>query len=337
MKKHRFNHKLFLINLAQFIFIVTFIMFFNLNFGEENSLVSVAIVVAVLGIRKTPFKTPPLITAVIFFFIFVLCGLVPIVGEINIYVAFFVNLIFLYFTMRLTAEPFDYMPHITFVLCFLFCQSTQVIEDIFVIRMIQLLIGGFIVFALGFIQWRREPVSERITFKQQYKSTKINHSYIIRMTIGMAVAILLSEILGTARTLWISVVVMSLTQVHHKNTFKKIKLRLLATVVGILFFLVVMELLVPTKYTFVVILSLGFIGMFFTDYHQKQFINTISAINASLVLFDTSTAIFNRVTFLFIGIAIVLLLNLIEYLINKLRKVPDNDDDAIIENKIEIV
>ncbi len=319
----------FIKNLATFLFTIGSIILFSLLFGEANTLVSVAIVVALLAIPMTPISTKPLATSALYFLLFTLCGLFPIIGEINIYLAFFANFIFLYFLIRITSEPFAYMPHITFLLCFIFSQSTQVVEEEFLTRVIQLLFGGVIIFGYSFFRWRKNIDISRISIKEQVKSSSKNQGYIIRMALGISIAILIGELIGTDKTLWISVVVMSLTQTYEAFSFNKIKSRIIATIFGVGFFIVIIEYLVPTEYILIVILSLGFLGSYLTEYKHKQFINTVSAINASLVLFDTSTAIYNRFLFLFVGIVIVLLLFLIEYLIKKIYK--KNHTEPIIE------
>ncbi|MEG1754284.1 MAG: hypothetical protein RR234_10270, partial [Christensenella sp.] len=57
---------------------------------------------------------------------------------------------------------------------------------------------------------------------------------------------------------------------------------------------------------------LGYLSSWVKEYKYAQIINTISAINANLVLFDVGTAIETRLLLLGIGIAIVLILFLLE-------------------------
>lgn len=65
------------------------------------------------------------------------------------------------------------------------------------------------------------------------------------------------------------------------------------------------------------VMLLGYLGYFFPEYKYKQVINAISALNASLVLLDTQTAIENRILCLIAGILIVLS---IYFVINMIKK-----------------
>ena len=56
---------------------------------------------------------------------------------------------------------------------------------------------------------------------------------------------------------------------------------------------------------------------FAKQYKYQQILNAINALNASLVLFDSQSAIGNRIFCLFVGIAIVLLINLAVFLWKK--------------------
>ena len=64
---------------------------------------------------------------------------------------------------------------------------------------------------------------------------------------------------------------------------------------------------------------LGYVGFFLPDYKYKQVINAVSALNASLVILDTMTAIETRILCLTAGILIVLMIYLMTKLIRKLH------------------
>ena len=107
---------------------------------------------------------------------------------------------------------------------------------------------------------------------------------------------------------------MSLTQLHYHETLERIRHRFLGNVLGILFFVVVFRMLVPESWAFGMVLFLGYISFFTSEYKYKQIVNAVCAINASLVLLDTSTAIENRLFCLAGGACIVLILYLAQKL-----------------------
>ena len=110
----------------------------------------------------------------------------------------------------------------------------------------------------------------------------------------------------------------------------RIKYRTTATVCGIFFFSIVFGYIFPVEYAAVLVMILGYVGFFIDKYKYKQFINFISSINASLIIFNAETAMVNRFVGLFIGIAIVLVLHIISSGTKLLlEKISDKEIDLI--------
>lgn len=101
---------------------------------------------------------------------------------------------------------------------------------------------------------------------------------------------------------------MSLTQLEFCETLERIRHRFLGTLVGVVLFFIFFQYIIPQQYAMFVIMFLGYIGFFLPEYKYKQVINAISALNASLVILDTKTAIENRVFCLLLGIVIVMMI-----------------------------
>ena len=103
----------------------------------------------------------------------------------------------------------------------------------------------------------------------------------------------------------------------------RIKYRTTATVCGIFFFSIVFGYIFPVEYAAILVMILGYVGFFIDEYKYKQFINFISSINASLIIFNAETAMVNRFIGLFMGIVIVLTLHIISsgirFLVEKIR------------------
>lgn len=125
---------------------------------------------------------------------------------------------------------------------------------------------------------------------------------------GISCAMFIGQAFHLTKPLWISIVVMSLTKPEFQHTIQYMKYRFAGTVIGSICFLVFCCWLIPDDDTIYLILFIGFITMFSfaKQYKYQQIANAINALNASLVLFDASVAIKNRIFCLFDGIAIVL-------------------------------
>ena len=170
------------------------------------------------------------------------------------------------------------------------------------------------------IWWRKKGYGKNgRTIAEQVRLCAKNRGLVLRMATGLALAMLAGMLLHLKKPLWISIVVMSLTQLEFTETFQRIKYRAAATVAGIVVFLIVFRILVPSDYAMLVIFALSYATFFTPEYKYKQVVNAICALNASMILLDPGEAVVNRVLCLLAGIGIVLLLVALSYTFQKRR------------------
>ncbi len=247
-------------------------------------------------------------------------GIVGQFALLSPWIAVPVNILFTAAILLLTGEPMEMKPFISFLLCFVFCQATPVPWQDFPTRFAAVVFGSFLVAAVTVWSWRRQGHGkEGRTLVQQLRLCLKNRGYMLRMSVGIGIAMLTGMLLHLKKPLWISIVVMSLTQPEFRETFQRIRHRSAATVIGVIVFVVLFRILVPERYAFLLVLLLGYLSFFTPEYKHKQIVNAVSAINASLVLLDTTTAIENRFLCLFGGIVVVLFLWSVENLARKFR------------------
>lgn len=308
-------------NLLRFLFIVGYIMVYQLIFGPENLLPAVALCV---GLTMIPFcdygVRPSLMVGLLF--AFNLGGAaVAQLALVSPWIALPVNIAFVAALFLTLSSPYIMKPFISFILCFVFCQSTPVAAERFPVRLLGIAAATALTAVVTLAVWRRRGCGrEGRGLKEQIRLCAINRSLILRMALGLGAAMFLGSILGLKKPLWISIVVMSLTQLEFQESLQRIRHRALGTVLGIILFVVVFRILVPERYSAAMVLLLGYLSFFTSEYKYKQMVNAVSAISASLVLLDTVTAIGNRVLCLLAGVAIVLVLFAGEWLIRRLRR-----------------
>lgn len=306
--------KLILENALRFLFNLAFISAFQALFGVENTLAGVAVGVGLtmfptadLGIRPWPM-------AGIAIGLYVGSGLVAQLALASPWIALPGNFLFVFVIMLLSNEPVCMKPSISFLLCFVFCQATPVSADALPKRMLGLAAGGAVVAAATWICWRFQGYGRAGRgLRQQALAGWKRKGILFRMSFGLAAAMLAGMALHLKKPLWISIVVMSLTQLDFQQTWERIKYRTAATIAGIGVFVLVFRILIPEQYAPVLVLFMGYLSFFTNEYRYKQVVNSVCAINASLVLLDTTSAIQNRFLCLLGGIAIVLLLFLIQH------------------------
>lgn len=300
-------------NAVRFLFNLGVAYAYQFVFGAQNILVGVVIALAITLFPVADLGIRPLPMALITVGLFCLCGPVAQLAMAPPLLALPCNFAFVALIMLTTCEPMNVKPFISFLLCFLFCQATPVSAEGLPMRMLALAAGAAATAAATCIWWRRRGYGANgRTLKEQMRLCLKNRGLILRMSAGIALAMLLGSLLGLKKPLWISIVVFSLTQLDLTQTVQRIKHRLLGTVLGSALFLVVFRLLVPEQYSMALLLLMGYLSFFTPEYKHKQVVNAVNALCASLVLLDTATAIENRFMCLLGGIAIVLALFLIE-------------------------
>ena len=188
-------------------------------------------------------------------------------------------------------------------------------------RMLCLFTGSVLTAVCTLVWWKHKGYGTNgISIRRQIHLSAKNRGLILRMAAGITIAMFAASMLGLKKPLWISIVVMSLTQLQLNETLTRIKHRAFGTVVGVLVFVVVFQMIVPQQYSMLFILLMSYLSFFTPEYKYKQIVNAVCALNASLVLLDTTTAIENRVLCLLGGIAIVLLMHLLEKLVERIKE-----------------
>ncbi|WP_028044714.1 FUSC family protein [Candidatus Stoquefichus massiliensis] len=310
MNKESWLWKIFY-NAFRFVINVGFVLIFQILFGMENTLTGVAIGV---GFTMLPLCNLDLKPWTMFWIIVFLYGGGPLIAQlsmINPWLAFVCDFLFLALIILIANEPTEYQTNITFLLCFVFSQSTVVSWEQFPMRAISGIAGGLFVGACVVLNWHRKGYGGQIGLRQQILRCQVNRSYLLRMSFGVSLAMLIGSLFHISKPLWISIVVMSLTQLEFSETLTRIKQRFIGTLVGVVIFFIFFQYFIPQQFASLFVMFLGYMGFFLPEYKFKQVINAISALNASLVILDTMTAIENRIFCLIAGIMIVLSIYLI--------------------------
>lgn len=313
IEKSKEMARLIIKNALSFAFNLAFVFVFQILFGTMNVLPGVAIGVGLTMFPVGYIGVRPLTMAGIIVTLYTGSVLAGQSALLSPWLAFGINFLFVLLIMILTCEPAMYKPAISFLLCFVFSQATPTAPEAFSSRLAGAVVGGIVVAAATVFKWKQQGHrDDGRKLKEQIELCLSRRGYIMRMSLGIAAAMFVGMVLGLKKPLWISIVVMSLTQLHYHETLERIRHRLFGNVVGIIFFLIVFKLLIPEKYAFAMVLFLGYISFFTSEYKYKQIVNAVCAINASLVLLDTSTAVQNRLFCLAGGAVIVLILYLVQ-------------------------
>ncbi len=312
---------LILTNAVKFAFNVVFAYVYQMIFGPENTLAGVAVNIGFTTLPDMDVGILPLPMCGIIIVLYTLAGIVSQFAYAPIGVAFIVYFLFVVVILLLSSEPIAMKTSISFLLCFVFCQANPVSAERLPIRLLSLFIGGVLVSLWLLFRWKHHGIGKNgRTLMEQIRFCAKRPGYIFRCALGISTAMVIGMAFGLKRPMWISIVVMSLTQVTFEDTKMRIKYRSMATVLGVAVFSGIMVRFIPPQYAMVFILSIGYLSFFTSQYKYTQIVNAICALNASLFLLDAQTAVVERITWLAVGIVLVLAVWGIEYIIKRFNK-----------------
>ena len=300
-------------NLFMIACIIISVSLCSMMFGSDNSLTWVGIIVGIMlywnldiGINK---KEAPIVILALFIF----TGIANRIAEINPILGIFVNLISIFLIMYIPSEKPEYKAYIPFILIYIFDQSNIAVGEDFYTRMVSLVVGGIITGAVYY--FRHKNSEEGIHISKIMKDIDITSPRFIisiRMAIGVSIAILIGTLLGLQRTMWISMSVMSLTQLEFETTKERFKHRIVYTLIGAVAFVLLFQVLIPEKYNGLASIILSYIYTFIKDYKHQIIFITVNALSASMLIFDPTEAIGTRILLIISGCMLAMAINKID-------------------------
>lgn len=295
-------------NLLQYIGALAFFFIFKALFGDENTLVGVAISVGWTVLPKGGLMLRRGTMALLMIGLYVGGCIVGQGPMLPLWVAVPLYAVFTALILLLTTEPAIMKTSVMFLLGFLFPQATCVPWALFPRRLLGAFCASAFVALWTLVAWHKSGLggASAPTLREQITRCARHHSFILRMTIGIAAAMGLGTAIGLPKPLWISIVVMSLTQIDFSETRDRIRWRFIGTLIGALAFLILFGHLIPTAYQGLAIMVMGYLSYFTPAYKHKQVVNAISALFASLMLLDPLAAVGYRIVCFAAGLTIVL-------------------------------
>lgn len=297
-------------HLLNFLFILGFVTGFQLLFGAENTLIGVAI-----GVGLTMF--PAGYTGVrrgtaggMIFGLYVAAVLVGQCALLPLWLALPAYALFTVLLLAVSMEPDLLKPSVTFLLCFVFAQSAPVPWERLPLRLAGTACAAGVTALVTMLAWRRrgQGGADARGLREQIACSVPYRGYILRMALGLTAAMGIAAALGLHKPLWLSIVVMSLTQIEPDEMFPRMKYRALGTLIGAAVFCVLFLGILPDSLHGLAILVIGYLSYFAPAYRYKQIVNTISALYASMTLLQVPAAVCARMLCFAGGLAIVLAL-----------------------------
>ena len=291
-----------------FIFCVLFINGYNWICGVENSIVGVVLLMGILILLGTDLGYDARQASAGIFLLFAILAFAPKLSLINPFIGLFVNVISLTLILLLSAHNITEIGHLPFTMGYIMLQGYDVSGNLFDKRWISLLIGGAVIALIYLLSHMKKPnkTSVKTIFTDNHIASAKTQWY-IRLTTTICLVMLVGDLVGFPKTMWISLTVLSLSTPLEAEYKSRIIRRIPATLIGSVVVFSLFELFVPEQYQTMVILMAGFLSMFITSYFIKTIYNSFSALITALLLFPADQAVVIRIIANIVGSVIAII------------------------------
>lgn len=305
--------KLAIKNLCLISFIIIFVLLFSGIFGSENLLIGVALISGILMFKSIGTGLDKNQAPFVIFGICILIMICNLLSFINMYLSIFINAIAIFALMLFFTVRLHYKTYMPFILFYIFAQGTPIPEGRAIYRISAFILSGLILAIVHFIFNKKDENTKKVS--EIFSALNLqNESYVftLKMTIGITTAMFFSDMLGVAKGMWISITVMSLTQPDFEVTKNRIKWRISGTLIGAIIYLIFFEFILPDSSIIFISFILSYVYTFLKHYHIQMVFITINALNAAKGIFTSGHSIIFRLSFLFLGVLIALIIVFLE-------------------------
>lgn len=307
MEKLRRIGKEILKKLPVFLFCVFFINGYNSLCGKDNSIVGVVLLMGMLILVGTNLGYDAKQAATCIMVLFVLLAFAPKLSLINPVLGVAINLISLSLIMLFSGHDLSQSGYLPFTMGYIMLQGYDVTGTSFDKRCMSLLVGGVVIAILYYVIHKKNRQKRAI--KDLLKENSVHSTrtqWYIRLVSTLVIVMLVGEVVGFPKTMWISLTILSLSTPLEAEYKSRMFRRVPATIIGSVVVFTMFEAFVPTEHQMMIILLAGFLSMFITSYFIKTIYNSFSALITAVLLFPANQAVGLRVVANLIGSAVAM-------------------------------
>ena len=301
-----YNFKVYLV----MAFCVALVTLYSKLTGNENSVVGVTVLLALLVLRQADFgiqtKHGLISIAGIFMILMVgprLANILPVFGT------FAVNIVCIFLLMILGCHNVIMYNHSTFVLGYLLLYGYDVSGESYRMRVVGLAVGMAVCMAVFYKNQKNRPY--RRTFVDLFREFDIHSArniWYIKLTFIVSSAMLIVTLLGLPRAMWAGIACMSVCLPFTQDCPPRAVDRGLFNIVGCALFIVLYLILPESMYSMIGII--GGIGVGYSaGYKWQTAFNTFGALAIASSLFGMPMAVALRVGINVISAVYTVILN----------------------------
>ena len=301
-----YNFKVYLV----MAFCVAVVTLYSKITGNDNSVVGVTVLLAVLVLRQADFgiRTTHGLLSIAGIFGILIIGprLSNMVSPVP---AFFVNAVSILLLMILGCHNVIMYNHSTFVLGYLLLMGYDVTGKAYLLRVEGLLVGMFLCMVIFYKNQKNRPY--RRTFLDLFREFDLNSArgrWYLRLTLIVSSAMLIMSLLGLPRAMWAGIACMSVCLPFTEDCKVRAGKRGMFNIVGCLLFVVLYLVLPKSMYPYIGMI--GGIGVGYSaGYAWQTAFNTFGALSIASGLFGMPAAVLLRIGANVFGAAYTMILN----------------------------
>lgn len=295
--KRKYIAALLVKNILCVLFCMIIVISFSNLFGQENSIVGVVTVLALLTFRFSNLDFNIKESAFTIFGIFGISMVGPYLASLSSpIICFIINFICIMIIIILSCHNVNLANQSTFVLSYLLLYGYEASSiEVYINRVIGLAIGGLIVASVFYIKQRKIKFEKNIA--DIFNDVSFNSDrtkWQIKVALGICLGMLLGDLLNLPRTIWIGFACMSILQPVEEKVKFRYKTRTPYLIIGCILFGCI-YLILPEKY----IGNVGMIGGLMVGlsatYQWQTVYNCFGALAAAVPIFGLGGAIILRI------------------------------------------
>ena len=277
-----YNFKVYLV----MIFCVAVVTVFSKLLGNNNSVVGVTVLLAVLVLRQADFgiKTSHGLISIMGIYAILIAGprvsnMVPPVA------AFVINVVCIMLLMIMGCHNVIMYNHSTFVLGYLLLQGYDVTGRTYALRVAGLFFGMILCMFIFYKNQRKRPYQRKfIDLFKEFNIHSARSRWYVRLSVIVSSAMLIMSLLGLPRAMWAGIACMSVCLPFPNDGIKRAPDRGILNIVGCLIFMGLYFVLPKSLYPYIGMI--GGIGVGYSaGYAWQTVFNTFGALSIASGIF----------------------------------------------------
>ncbi len=284
-------------NLLCLLFCMIVVTCFSYVFGNENSIVGVVTVMAILTFRFSNLDFDVKQSAFTIFIIFCIYMIFPTLAAISSpVVKCIINFIAIMAILILSCHNVIFSNQSILVLSYLLLYGYPVTSvSSYTSRVVALAIGGIMVAIIFYIKQRKRKFENKFTdIIKDFNFRNDRTKWQIKLALAICTSILIGDILHLPRTMWIGFACMSIVQPNKVQVNTRCKERIPFVTIGCIIYLMLYFVL-PKQLLMVIGILGGIMVGFSATYKWQTVFNAFGALSSAVPLLGLDVALIFRV------------------------------------------